>query len=248
MSDASGRAAGSARLEMVDALRGYALMGLFLVHMEEYFELYWSNPSPHLTTTITFGLFMGKTFSLLALCFGFSFFIMMDRAAKRGEPFAGRFAWRLILLLLIGFVHGLVYRGDIIVVLALSGFILIPFDQVRDNRILAIVAGICFLQPYLLLWIFGGSISGLITMAWVQPLPGQDGDGFIRSATIGPDAENTAFGPVEDVSPPEAAHEVLLQVSGGLVTAFWTARPQGTGPSVPIGQIRTVVRAATRGA
>jgi hypothetical protein len=83
--------------------------------------------------------------------------------------------------------------------------------------------------------------DGSITVAWVQPLAGQSSDGIVRAATRPPDGG--AFGPVEDVSPPEAAHEVRL-VSGP--TALWTARPEGTGPSVPIGQIRTVVRAATR--
>jgi len=146
----------SQRLAIVDGLRGYALMGLFLVHMLEYFELYWAHPTPSPVTTAVFTLFMGKTFSLLALCFGFSFFVMMDGAARRGQPFAGRFAWRLTLLAAIGALHGLVYRGDIIVVLALVGFVLIPFDKVRSNRVLLAVAGACFLQPYILLWIAAG--------------------------------------------------------------------------------------------
>jgi uncharacterized protein len=147
----------SLRLAIVDALRGYALMGLFLVHMLEYFELYWAHPTSNPVTTAVFTLFMGKTFSLLALCFGFSFFVMMDGAARRGQPFAGRFAWRLTLLAAIGVLHGVVYRGDIIVVLALAGFVLIPFDKVRSNRVLLVVAGLCFAQPYILLWIAAGS-------------------------------------------------------------------------------------------
>jgi uncharacterized membrane protein YeiB len=69
-----------------------------------------------------FALFAGKTFSLLALCFGFSFWVMMERAARRGSDFSLRFAWRLALLAGIGWLHGLVYRGDIIVVLALARF------------------------------------------------------------------------------------------------------------------------------
>jgi hypothetical protein len=86
-----------------------------------------------------------------------------------------------------------------------------------------------------------GTTTGL-TLAWVVPVAGQDGDGQARAAVLSPDA--TAFGPVEDVSPAEAVHEVRL-VSEGSVAA-WTARPEGTGPGVPIGQIRTVVRAAAR--
>jgi hypothetical protein len=37
----------------------------------------------------------------------------------------------------------------------------------------------------------------------------------------------------------------LVRGSDG-VRAFWTARPEGTGPSIPVDQIRTVVRTAVR--
>jgi hypothetical protein len=84
-----------------------------------------------------------------------------------------------------------------------------------------------------------------ITLAWIQPLPGQDSDGVVRAATLGPAA---SFGPVEDVSPAEAAHDVELATDpgAGAPVALWTARPDGTGPSIPIAQIRTVVRSAVR--
>lgn len=164
--------ASSSRLELVDALRGYALMGLFLVHMEEYYELYWANPHPAWTTNLIFGLFMGKTFSLLALCFGFSFYVMMDGGRRRGQPFAGRFAWRLVLLAGIGFLHSLLYRGDIILVLALVGFLLIPFDHVRSNRALLAAAALCFAQPYLWLWA-AGSHAGA---SWAAQPPLSEAD------------------------------------------------------------------------
>jgi len=172
MADAGVRAAGTSRLEMVDALRGYALMGLFLVHMAEYFELYWASPKPTLTTEIVFGLFMGKTFSLLALCFGFSFYVMMEGGRRRGRPFAGRFAWRLVLLALIGFAHSLLYRGDIILVLAAIGFLLIPFDYVRSNRLLLAAAAFCFAQPYLWIWVAGSYVGA----SWAAQPPLSEAD------------------------------------------------------------------------
>ena len=164
--------ASSSRLELVDALRGYALMGLFLVHMEEYYELYWANPHPSWTTNLIFGLFMGKTFSLLALCFGFSFYVMMDGGRRRGQPFAGRFAWRLVLLAGMGFLHSLLYRGDIILVLALVGFLLIPFDHVRSNRVLLASATLCFAQPYLWLWAAASHVGA----SWAAQPPLSEAD------------------------------------------------------------------------
>jgi hypothetical protein len=84
--------------------------------------------------------------------------------------------------------------------------------------------------------------AGGLTVAWVQPVAGQDGDGQAHAAVLAPGA--AAFGPVEDVSPAEAVHEVRLVGAG--VDAVWSARPEGTGPGIPIGQVRSVVRSARR--
>jgi hypothetical protein len=86
--------------------------------------------------------------------------------------------------------------------------------------------------------------DGTIVVAWVQPLPGGDGDGQIRAAALAAGA--SVFGPVEEVSPAEAAHEVVLLPEGGGVGAVWTARPEGTGPGIPLARIHTLVRTATR--
>ena len=69
------------RLVFVDALRGYALMGLFLIHMVEYFELYWLHPEPGPVNTLMFALFGGKAYAIFALLFGLSFYIILDRQA-----------------------------------------------------------------------------------------------------------------------------------------------------------------------
>ena len=84
-----------------------------------------------------------------------------------------------------------------------------------------------------------------ITLAWVQPVAGQSSDGIVRAATLGPD---DTFGPVEDVSPAEAAHEVRLATDPRYAgpVALWTARPGGTSQATSIAQIATVVRSAVR--
>ncbi|RYG29464.1 MAG: DUF418 domain-containing protein, partial [Burkholderiales bacterium] len=155
------------RLQLVDVLRGFALMALFLVHMLESFELYWADPQPGVVADTVFLLFMGKSFSLLALCFGFSFFVLMDRAARRGEDFTARFAWRLAILLAIGFFHSLVYRGDIIQLLAGLGFVLLLAHRVQSNRVLIALAAFCFAGPILILQIIAAS-SGA---AWANQPP-----------------------------------------------------------------------------
>jgi uncharacterized protein len=145
-----GANAGS-RLDLLDSLRGFALMGLFLVHSVELYELFWLHGDYGAVFTWTFGLFSGKSYSLMALCFGVSFCLIMQGAARRGQDFRWRFAWRLTILLCMGLLHGLIYRGDILQVFALLGFAMLLFDRIESNRVLLVMAGICFLQLPLLL-------------------------------------------------------------------------------------------------
>ena len=138
------------RLQLIDSLRGYALMGLFLVHCVELFELHWAHPQPSLAFDTVFALFAGKAFALFALCFGLSFSLIFERARARGEAPEARFAWRLFLLLLIGIAHSLVYRGDILQLLAPLGLMLLAFDRIGSNRLLIVIAALSFLQPPLI--------------------------------------------------------------------------------------------------
>ncbi|UNK57764.1 DUF418 domain-containing protein [Pseudoxanthomonas daejeonensis] len=159
------------RMEGLDALRGFALFGLFIVHMPELFELYWAHPATDpfqlAVHDAVWLVFAGKAFALLALCFGVSFFIIMDRAAKRGVDFTARFVWRLVLLAAMGLLHGLWYRGDVLEVLAVMGLFLLPFYRVRSNRVLLAVAVLFLLQPLMLVRI----VAGLAGADWAnQPL------------------------------------------------------------------------------
>lgn len=141
------------RLDAVDALRGFALAGIVIAHM---IEQYIGAPRPSegwsveavLADNIVLGghmlLVMGKFYSIFALLFGMSFAIMMQNAAARGENFSGRFLWRLSLLGVIGIVHSLIYRGDILLVYVIIGFLLPLFYNV-PNKWLWAIATLLFL-------------------------------------------------------------------------------------------------------
>lgn len=126
------------RIDVVDALRGYALMGLFLIHMVEYYEIYWLNPIPHPLNSALFGIFGGKAFAIFAFLFGVSFFIILNNQFQRGVDFRGRFIWRLSILFAIGYVHSLLYGGDILQVLALCGVCLVPLWRAPHMVILSL--------------------------------------------------------------------------------------------------------------
>lgn len=133
------------RSELIDSLRGFALMGICLVHFMEYFELYWINQDPTFLHNLIFFVFAGKAYAIFALMFGLSFFIIMDNQAKKGINFSYRFAWRLMILLAIGYIHTLYYLGDILSVLGVIGLSLL-FVQRLSNRWLVALALLCLLQ------------------------------------------------------------------------------------------------------
>jgi hypothetical protein len=85
--------------------------------------------------------------------------------------------------------------------------------------------------------------AGLVA-GWVIPNPSGDGGGIGYAAATG--ATANVFGPREQVTPNEATFDMRLIDGDTGVRAFWTARPGGTGPSVPVSQVKTVVRTAVR--
>lgn len=137
------------RVLLVDALRGFALMGLFLVHSIELFELYWQNPVDSKVHDVIFFLFAGKAYAIFAMLFGISFFIIMDRQAQKGVDFRLRFAWRLAILFAIGTLNSMVYSGEVLQVLAGYGFFLILAYRIPNKWLIAL-ALVCLLTPHLI--------------------------------------------------------------------------------------------------
>jgi hypothetical protein len=78
-----------------------------------------------------------------------------------------------------------------------------------------------------------------IVVGWIIPNPAGDGGGIGYAAA-------EPFATREQVTPNEAAFDMRLVQTATGVRAFWTARPEGTGPSVPVNQVHTVVRTALR--
>ncbi|MFZ9004022.1 MAG: DUF418 domain-containing protein [Robiginitalea sp.] len=171
-------AASKTRMTIVDALRGFSLAGIVIVHMVEN---YVGGPAPEefmqatnqgipdqIVNIFTFIFLRGKFFALFSFLFGLSFFIQMDSAARRGQDFRGRFLWRLCLLLAIGYLHHLFYRGDILTIYALVGMALIPFYRIRSTRIL-LFAGLIFIGlPRFLLYAMGAG-DGLLLENAIDP-------------------------------------------------------------------------------
>ncbi|HJV77049.1 MAG TPA: DUF418 domain-containing protein [Paludibacter sp.] len=145
----------SPRLHVVDALRGFAIVSIMLLHSLEHFDYYYFPPNlPGWMKSLDksvwdtlFFLFSGKSYAIFAMLFGLTFFIQSDNQAKKGKDFRIRFAWRLALLLGFGLINSAFYEGDILTFFALIGFALIPVAKLNNKAVLGIAA-ILMLQPY----------------------------------------------------------------------------------------------------
>lgn len=136
------------RIEIIDVLRGFALLGIILVHFtEQYYagqppKIHQNYGAHHLADNIVsavIGIFIsGKFYMIFSFLFGMSFFLQLDKSDGSWK-FNIRFAWRLVVLFLIGFIHHLHYRGDILTIYALLGFGLLISYKLPD-KILLIVA------------------------------------------------------------------------------------------------------------
>lgn len=143
------------RIEIVDALRGFALFGIILAHFNnQYFAgfpppghetMQIKNAADQVLQTIADAFVFGKFFTIFSFLFGLSFGIQLLNAKEKNKPFVGRFAWRLLILMLIAFIHHMHYRGDILIIYAILGFFLLLFYK-ASNRWLLIWAFIFMLN------------------------------------------------------------------------------------------------------
>lgn len=141
------------RINSIDALRGFALIGIMLLHCMERFDLtlapvvespFWQAIDRAVYDSLYF-LFSGKSYAMFSLLFGLSFFMQMESQAAKGVDFRGRFLWRLALLFLFGYINGLVYMGEFFMVYAVLGVFLIPLYKV-PTRWLLVLCILLFLQ------------------------------------------------------------------------------------------------------
>lgn len=143
------------RIEIADVLRGFAVMGITLIHFIERFSLY-SFPeetsnfmmfTDRIIWDSIFFTFSGKAYCIFALLFGFSFFIQDNSQKEKGKDFRGRFTWRLVLLFFIACINSTLFPGEILVLYALLGYVLIAVCRFSTRTVMAI-AIVLLLQPF----------------------------------------------------------------------------------------------------
>jgi uncharacterized protein len=140
----------SSRIEVIDAMRGFALFGILMVNMH-YFShpietqliLPGAGPLDRATGLLIRLLFEGKFYPLFSFLFGLGVAIQRRRAEENGISMRPLLYRRMLVLLLFGVAHGvLLWTGDILTLYAICGLALITFffrTASRTNIIWALV-------------------------------------------------------------------------------------------------------------
>ena len=190
------------RIDVADALRGIAVAGIILYHSVEHFNIFTQEPIIHALPSdqtvagILAWLLSGKMYGIFAMLFGLSFFIMKERNSEshracsngrvatfegeaidnqqqKGKCFSGRFAWRMCLLFMFGIVNVAFYDGDILMLYACYGLLLIPISYLPSKAVWCII-GLLAIQPVELFCLLTGytidhtrfyEVSGIINSA-----------------------------------------------------------------------------------
>lgn len=163
----------SPRIESVDALRGFAVMAILLVHNLEHFIFsVYPTDSPEWLTVLdksvfsgVFSLFAGKAYAIFALLFGFTFYVQTNNQRVEGKDFGYRFLWRLVLLVGFATLNAAFFpAGDVLLLFVVVGLVLFLTRNWSDKAIL--VAAIFFLfQP--IEWFH--YVAGLIDSSYSMP-------------------------------------------------------------------------------
>lgn len=167
------------RLLSLDAMRGFAVMGILLMNIIAFSmpDLAYVNPrlwggetvGAYTMWSANFILVDGKMRGLFSLLFGASALLIYERAAARGDGallLYRRFFW----LLLLGLLHYVfVWWGDILRLYALAGFLLPLFVRQEPSELLK-TAILFFLIQFAILAAFSLTLALTDTMA----VPGAD--------------------------------------------------------------------------
>jgi uncharacterized protein len=133
----------NSRVHDLDALRGFALLGIFIVNITFMASGYpgslatdpeFSSPLDDAVRTVSSVLVGMKFYVLFSFLFGYSFTLQMDAAAGAGRAFAPRMLRRIAGLFVLGVLHIVFfYGGDVLTTYAVACLVLFVVREVKDR-------------------------------------------------------------------------------------------------------------------
>jgi len=137
----------SKRFDILDILKGFALLCIFILHFNQQFEIennyvYQSNVLNSINVflkSFVEKILSGNVYLIFSLIFGINLNYGLKNKSSKS------FVFRLILIFLIGFIHSLFYNGDILIYYSILGILLLLINNLNIKYIY-IILGISLLK------------------------------------------------------------------------------------------------------
>ncbi len=144
------------RIEVIDALRGFAILGILLANILSWSGLKYTAltelkqlPSFHIDLLVYHlnGIFVDtKFYTIFSLLFGIGFYLQFNKNRNKQSEFMPIYYRRLGFLMLFGLIHMFFWSGDILFIYALVGFVFVQFRNL-DNKTILKIAILSFIAP-----------------------------------------------------------------------------------------------------
>ncbi|MFK3957982.1 DUF418 domain-containing protein [Guptibacillus hwajinpoensis] len=175
----------SDRIQSIDAMRGFALLGIFFVNMVDFHSPwmyvdkinYWGDQWNQLVMNLIDFFAQASFYPLFSFLFGYGFIILQNRVTSRGSRFLPIMLRRLLFLFIIGIFHFVaIWHGDILFTYSLCGLLLLFFIRMEGKRLLQIGLG---------LWLFYAVIFFLLLLPFsTADLTSHDPDAIRNSILV----------------------------------------------------------------
>jgi uncharacterized protein len=182
----------SERILTLDMIRGFALLGIFIMNMPGFStSLFSGYDGSHLwvawwdrtAETARDVVFSGKFNSMFSMLFAIGFTIQLERLEQRDPVHANiTYLRRIFWLFVFGAIHACIFwTGDVLHMYALFGLVLMALRRVPD-KVLWALFGACILYPV---------VAGIYRMLTTTD---QDIEAMIASGAIWEASNNIAYG------------------------------------------------------
>ena len=137
------------RIDVVDILRGWAILGMLVTNLSRDLEWHylfaklWPGTVDRGAYFLLLFFAKGKFYTLFSFLFGWGFALQMGRAEARGVRFFPLYARRLLVLLLFGLMYKTLGPYGILISYALLGYFLFLFRACSLKTVL-VAALLCF--------------------------------------------------------------------------------------------------------
>lgn len=168
----------SKRVETLDILRGFALLGIFIANMLHFHSPYlyydaftWFTAPGEIQTFKWIDIFVEASFyPIFAMLFGYGLNMQYEKAVANRSPFASVASKRMAILLVFGLLHALfIWYGDVLFTYAVMGFIIIALVRMPAKWLVPLAA-VLYIGPTMLLYLVTKLLPNMDDYANIQQI------------------------------------------------------------------------------